>query len=167
MATNQDHTFVVTVSGCTPEQAQQVMLERICYDEDYGFDYTITHKDDTRPKIRTCKCAAGDLELTQADGSTQLYVKAPAGYAHGDQVIVKPRTSNDITLDAESVKAEMQDRFDNGADPDLTEDDLNTVLAADDERIEQLIQNFVDDSFWQAYDDVRSRVISQLLVEAP
>lgn len=30
-----------------------------------------------------------------------------------------------------------------------------------------IIQNFVDDSFWQAYDDVRSRVISQLLVEAP
>lgn len=60
MATNQDHTFVVTVSGCTPEQAQQVMLERICYEEDYGFDYTIAHKDDTRPKIRTCKCATGE-----------------------------------------------------------------------------------------------------------
>lgn len=167
MATNQDHTFIVTVSGCTPEQAQQVMLERICYEEDYGFDYMIAHKDDTRPKIRTCKCATGDLELTQTDGSTQLYVKAPAGYVHGNRVIVKPRTSNGITLDAESVKEEMQDRFDNGADPDLTDDDVATVFRTSDERIEQLIQNFVDDSFWQAYDDVRSRVISQLLVEAP
>src|SRR5699024_6526708 len=158
---------VVTVSGCTPEQAQQVMLERICYEEDYGFDYTIAHKDDTRPKIRTCKCATGDLELTQTDGSTQLYVKAPAGYVHGDQVIVKPRTSAGINLDADSVKEEMRDRLDNGSDPELTEDDLKTVLNASDEHIEQLIQNFVDDSFWQAYDDVRSRVISQLLVEAP
>lgn len=61
----------------------------------------------------------------------------------------------------------MQDRFDNGADPDLTDDDVATVFRTSDERIEQLIQNFVDDSFWQAYDDVRSRVISQLLVEAP
>lgn len=61
----------------------------------------------------------------------------------------------------------MQDRFDNGANPDLTDDDVATVFRTSDERIEQLIQNFVDDSFWQAYDDVRSRVISQLLVEAP
>ena len=116
----------MTISGCTPEQAAQVIAKRISYDEDYGFDYTITYEE-----------------------------KAPvtAGYA--------------ITLDAESVKAEMQDRFDNSGDPDLTEDDLNAVLAADDERISQLINNFVDDSFWSEYDDVRSRVISQLLVEAP
>src|SRR5699024_356026 len=66
-----------------------------------------------------------------------------------------------ITLDAASVKAEVQDRFDNGADPDLTDDDVATVFRTADERIEQLIQNFVDDSFWQAYDDVRLRVISQ------
>ena len=167
MATNQDHTFIVTVSGCTPEQAQQVMLERICYEEDYGFDYTIAHKDDTRPKIRTCKCATGDLQLTQADDSIQLYVKAPAGYVHGDQVIVKPRTSAGINLDADSVKEEMRDRLDNGSDTELTEDDLKTVLNASDEHIEQLIQSYADDSFWQAYDEVRSQVISQLLVEAP
>ena len=122
-----DHTFTVTISGCTPEQARQVIAERISHEEDYGFTYSI-------------------------------------GYEEG-QASAVPNYA--ITLDAESVKAEMQDRFDNDADPDLTEDDLNTVLAADDERIEQLIQNFVDDSFWQAYDEVRSQVISQLLVEAP
>ena len=72
-----------------------------------------------------------------------------------------------ITLDAASVKAEVQDRFDNSPDPDLTQGDVDTVLAASDERISQLINNFVDDSFWSEYDDVRSRVISQLLVEAP
>lgn len=72
-----------------------------------------------------------------------------------------------ITLDAESVKAEVQDRFDHSGDPDLTQSDVDTVLAASDERISQLINNFVDDSFWSEYDDVRSRVISQLLVEAP
>lgn len=72
-----------------------------------------------------------------------------------------------ITLDAESIKAEMQDRFDNSGDPDLTQGDVDTVLAASDERISQLINNFADDDFWSEYDDVRSRVISQLLVEAP
>lgn len=122
-----DHTFVVTISGCTPEQAAQVIAERIGHDEDYGFPYTIRYE--------------------EAQTSTA------SNYA--------------ITLDAESVKAEMQDRFDNSGDPELTEDDLNTVLAAGDERVSQLINNFVDDSFWSEYDDVRSRVISQLLAEAP
>lgn len=124
---DNSHTFTVTISGCTPEQAAQVIAERIGHDEDYGFPYTIRYE--------------------EAQTSTA------SNYA--------------ITLDAESVKAEMQDRFDNSGDPELTEDDLNTVLAASDERISQLINNFVDDSFWSEYDDVRSRVISQLLDEAP
>ena len=122
-----DHTFTVTISGCTPEQARQVIAERISHEEDYGFTYSI-------------------------------------GYEEG-QASAVPNYA--ITLDAESVKAEMQDRFDNSGDPELTEDDLNAVLAASDERVSQLINNFVDDSFWSEYDDVRSRVISQLLAEAP
>lgn len=36
-----DHTFMVTISGCTREQAEQVMRERIGSDEDYGFEYTV------------------------------------------------------------------------------------------------------------------------------
>jgi hypothetical protein len=40
-------TFTVTVTGCTPEQAVQVMAERISPDEDYGFDYSIDFKDNS------------------------------------------------------------------------------------------------------------------------
>ena len=43
-ASTGDHEFIVTVSGCTAEQAQQVMNERIYYDEDYGFDYRISER---------------------------------------------------------------------------------------------------------------------------
>lgn len=39
--TSTVHTFTVTVTGCTTEQATQVMTERIGPDEDYGFDYSI------------------------------------------------------------------------------------------------------------------------------
>lgn len=123
-----EHTFLVTVSGCDREQAEQVIAERINYDEDYGFDYTIIHHDH-RPS--------------------------------------SSHTSSAITLDAESVKAEVQDRFTNSQDHGLSEKDLNLVLAADDEHIGQLVNNLVDDSFWAEYDDVRSRVIDQLLSEGP
>jgi hypothetical protein len=36
-----DYEFVVTVSCATAEEAQQVMVQRIDYDEDYGFYYSI------------------------------------------------------------------------------------------------------------------------------
>ena len=36
-----DHTFMVTISGCTREQAEQVIQERIDPEENYGFKYTI------------------------------------------------------------------------------------------------------------------------------
>lgn len=38
----QSHTFLVTIDGCTEEEAEQVISERTLYDEDYGFDYTIS-----------------------------------------------------------------------------------------------------------------------------
>lgn len=37
--------FRVKVIGCTSEQANKVMAERIDYDEDYGFEYTIKWED--------------------------------------------------------------------------------------------------------------------------
>ena len=37
-----DYVFTVTVSGCSAEEAAQVIAERIGYDEDYGFDYSIS-----------------------------------------------------------------------------------------------------------------------------
>ena len=39
-----NHTFTVTVQGCTREQAQKVMDERILHDEDYGFDYEVDYE---------------------------------------------------------------------------------------------------------------------------
>ena len=38
--------YLVTVSDCTPAQADQVIAERINHDEDYGFDYTIGYEGD-------------------------------------------------------------------------------------------------------------------------
>lgn len=38
-----EHRYEVTVSGCTVEQANQVMSERVNHDEDYGFNYQISH----------------------------------------------------------------------------------------------------------------------------
>jgi hypothetical protein len=36
------HEFIVTVGGCTSDQALHVMRERLNHDEDYGFDYTLS-----------------------------------------------------------------------------------------------------------------------------
>lgn len=35
------HTFMVTVGGCTNDEAHRVMTERLGSDEDYGFEYTL------------------------------------------------------------------------------------------------------------------------------
>jgi hypothetical protein len=43
------HRFTVTVMGCTAEEAAQVMAERIGYDEDYGFTYTIDCRMEEQP----------------------------------------------------------------------------------------------------------------------
>jgi hypothetical protein len=37
------HKFVVEISGCTHEQAEQVLRERLGHDEDYGFPYSINY----------------------------------------------------------------------------------------------------------------------------
>lgn len=46
------HTFIVTVTGCDAEQAEQVMGERLLHDEDYGFDYSVNFQknEPTSPK---------------------------------------------------------------------------------------------------------------------
>lgn len=36
-----EHRFIVTVGGCTSDQAHEVMRERLGFDESYGFDYTL------------------------------------------------------------------------------------------------------------------------------
>lgn len=35
------HSFTVTITGCSKEEAEQVIAERIGHDEDYGFPYRI------------------------------------------------------------------------------------------------------------------------------
>lgn len=35
------HRFGIQISGCTREQAEQVLRERLGHDEDYGFNYSI------------------------------------------------------------------------------------------------------------------------------
>ena len=35
------HEFTVTIAGCSREEAEQVLTERLGHDEDYGFDYEI------------------------------------------------------------------------------------------------------------------------------
>ena len=40
-----EHTFIVTVKDCDRINALIVMQERIEYDEDYGFYYTIEWKE--------------------------------------------------------------------------------------------------------------------------
>lgn len=163
-----DHTFLVTVSGCDREQAEQVIAERINHDEDYGFDYEISHREHRpQPRISICKCAAGDIRVTYPDGRVITYIREPENHRHGAEVIDKPAPSHGIALDASSIKDEAQDRFDNSPSNDLSEEDLSTVLAADDTRVEQLINNLADDSFWAEFDDVRSRVIAQLISGAP
>lgn len=41
VTTEKQHRFEVTVTGCSREQAEQVMAERLSHDENYGFDYEI------------------------------------------------------------------------------------------------------------------------------
>lgn len=36
--------YIVTVACETAEEAEQVMGERLSYDEDYGFDYSVGYK---------------------------------------------------------------------------------------------------------------------------
>lgn len=38
----EDHQFTLRISGCTRDQAEQVLNERTGFDEDYGFTYTLT-----------------------------------------------------------------------------------------------------------------------------
>ena len=40
----KSHTYIVTVSGCSAEQADQVIAERVSFDENYGFPYTIGYR---------------------------------------------------------------------------------------------------------------------------
>lgn len=72
--------YTVTIDGCTPEQAETVMGERLSRNEDYGFDYTTTFHRASSPGItldaasvrdevhdRVHNAAPGDTDLTEND----------------------------------------------------------------------------------------------------
>jgi len=42
------YTYTVVIETDTQEHADQVILERVCFDEDYGFDYTIAYLEPSR-----------------------------------------------------------------------------------------------------------------------
>lgn len=87
MTDTQSHDFVVTVSGCTPEQAEQVLNERISPEEDYGFDYEVGFKKlRPRPQVLVCKCRAGDVTVKYADGRVVKYVREHKGHVHGAEI---------------------------------------------------------------------------------
>ena len=46
MAKMFDYTYTVTVTTTTAAQADQVMVERLNVDEDYGFDYSLDFERD-------------------------------------------------------------------------------------------------------------------------
>lgn len=88
MTDTQSHDFVVTVSGCTPEQAEQVLNERISPEEDYGFDYEVGFKKlRPRPQVLVCKCRAGDITVKYTDGRVVKYVREHEGHVHGAEII--------------------------------------------------------------------------------
>ena len=41
---DEEYSYIVTVKGCTKEEADRVINERLDCDEDYGFDYTIEYE---------------------------------------------------------------------------------------------------------------------------
>lgn len=67
---------------------------------------------------------------------------------------------NGITLDAASVRDEINDRLQTG---EITAAQANIINACTDEEINAAIDASVDDNFWQAYDNARSDAIARLL----
>ncbi len=49
--TTQRHRYVVTVTGCDAAQAEQVMAERLCHEEDYGFAYEVGYEQEAAPSL--------------------------------------------------------------------------------------------------------------------
>lgn len=87
MTDTQAHQFVVTVSGCTPEEAAQVLNERISPEEDYGFAYQIGfEKLRPQPQILMCKCRAGDITVKYNDGRVVKYVREHKDHVHGAEI---------------------------------------------------------------------------------
>lgn len=85
-----EHTFTITVSGCTAEQAQQVISERIDHDEDYGFPYQISATDakPRKPKFTVYDYAAHARNCV-ARNVTGPGTRCENPAAHGDVYVIE------------------------------------------------------------------------------
>jgi hypothetical protein len=88
-----DFTYTVTVSGCTQEQADQVMNERINVEEDYGFAYQISYtteqaSDGEEFPTSTCGCGHEIVYYGEDEGwqhNVAPYVWGDDHDAHPDE----------------------------------------------------------------------------------
>jgi hypothetical protein len=69
------HHFIVTVDGCTHDQAHTVMRERLGHDEDYGFEYSVDFTDSTDLKAEAKDALEGDSNDAEHDALVSV-----AGY---------------------------------------------------------------------------------------
>lgn len=80
-----------------------------------------------------------------------------------DQATRNQVANRGITLDAESVRAEIEDAHANGNNPyEHTAAEIAQLLALDPDEITTSLDYEVDDAFWAAYDQVRARTIERL-----
>lgn len=68
----------------------------------------------------------------------------------------------EIRLDALSIRQEVEDLAEFGA---IDEAGVKYVENLSDEEIGAVIHEAVDDRFWSVYDDMRSRIVVQLLAQ--
>ena len=90
----KSYTFAVTVTGCTPEQALQVMGERIHHDEDYGFDYRIDF--DENQTVRTVNGICLDAESVREEMRERAFVY-PGDYSDEQAKAVLEAKDEDIS----------------------------------------------------------------------
>lgn len=68
-----------------------------------------------------------------------------------------------VSLDPASVRDEIREAFTDGGNPHrLTADQVDALTGLSDTLIGDTIQRCLDDSFWEVYDQTRSRVIAEL-----
>lgn len=70
-----------------------------------------------------------------------------------------PKHINGIVLDADSIRAELTE---SPQTHDLTPASAQTILEMSDDDLNAALQEAVDDTFWEIYDNTRSRAIASL-----
>lgn len=92
------HSFIVTVGGCTHDEAHRVMTERLGHDEDYGFEYTLDWDEESVALTRRASFSperATDVALSINTISSARFNRRPDGTVTG----VAFDSSTDIEFD--------------------------------------------------------------------